>query len=229
MATKSTASAKDNQEKVAAYQAVAEMDKATAEKKPAPSTEPDPDPSAGPVSDSQVNEEDGPSVEERLQAAEAEAKEHYDRLLRISAEFENYKKRVARELQDARRFANESLLRELLPVVDNLERALVSGPDGEKAAASILQGVELTLKEINKLFDKFVVAPIEAEGKPFDPAFHQAMMQEPSAAVAENTVLRELLKGYTLHGRLLRPSMVVVAQKMPSEADDQQPSAEPTD
>lgn len=151
-------------------------------------------------------------LEAKLAEMEAEAKETYDRFLRVSAEFENYKKRSTREMNDFRKYANESIVRELLPVVDNLQRALTlsSAEDGSKA--DIIEGVELTLKEILKVLEKFNVKPIEAVDQAFDPNFHQAVMQKESENHPEQTVIEELQKGYMIHDRLLRAAMVVVSK-----------------
>ena len=146
-----------------------------------------------------------------LETAKQEAKEAYDRFLRVSAEFENYKKRSAREMDDFRKYANQSLIKEMLAVVDNLERALNSSNGNSSIDKCMADGVNLTLKEILKVFEKFNVKPIESIGQPFDPTFHQAMMQEETDDYPENTVITELQKGYMIHDRLLRPSMVVVA------------------
>lgn len=150
-------------------------------------------------------------METRLESVEQEAKEAHDRFLRVSAEFENYKKRSAREMDEFRKFANESLIREMLTVVDNLERALNSSNNDNQTNSHIAEGVDMTLKEILKVFEKFNVKPIEALGKPFDPNFHQAAMREETNERPENTVLNELEKGYMIHDRLLRPAMVVVS------------------
>jgi molecular chaperone GrpE len=150
-------------------------------------------------------------METRLEYVEQEAKEAHDRFLRVSAEFENYKKRSAREMDEFRKFANESLIREMLTVVDNLERALNSSNNDNQANSHIAEGVDMTLKEILKVFEKFNVKPIEALGRPFDPNFHQAAMREETNERPENTVLNELEKGYMIHDRLLRPAMVVVS------------------
>jgi molecular chaperone GrpE len=151
-------------------------------------------------------------LESRCEAAEQESRQHYERLLRVSADFENFKKRTFRENDDFRKFANELLLLELLPVVDNLERAIQSTSGEKIEVGCVIEGVEMTLKALVKIFEKFSVKIIEAEGKPFDPNFHQAMMQEASDSIPENTVIREFQKGYLLHDRLLRPSMVVVSK-----------------
>jgi len=158
------------------------------------------------------------SLEERLKAAEAKAKENYDRFLRISAEFENYKKRMEREMNDFRKFANESLFKDILPIVDNLERALeIPHENNEKAFDGMLEGVQMTLKGLLSSLEKFGVVPIESLDKAFDPNFHQSVAQEESKGHPENTVLRELQKGYTMKDRLLRPAMVMVSKKPDSK------------
>ncbi len=148
----------------------------------------------------------------KLLEAEQKAAETHDRFLRLAAEFENFKKRTAREIADFRKFANEALLKELLPVVDNLERAIESARAEEGGIQSLLQGVEMTRNEILKVFEKFGAVPITATGEIFDPNFHQAVAQETSNDHPENTVVKELQKGYMLHDRLLRPSMVIVSK-----------------
>lgn len=150
-------------------------------------------------------------IETALEKAEEEAKENFNRFLRVSAEFENYKKRTTREMTEFRKYANESIIKELLPVLDNLERAIASSSEEKDAEVCIIEGVEMTHKEILKIFGKFNVMPVEAIGQPFDPNFHQAVMQEESDEYPENTVLRELQKGYLMHDRLIRPAMVVVS------------------
>jgi len=157
-------------------------------------------------------------LENRCETAEKESRQHYERLLRVSADFENFKKRSFRETDDFRKYANELLLLELLTVVDNMERAIQSTNSENNAAGCVIEGVEMTLKALLKIFDKFSVKFIEAVGKPFDPNYHQAMMQEASDLYPENTIIREFQKGYLLHDRLLRPSMVVVS-KGPGKPD----------
>ena len=158
-------------------------------------------------------------LESKLAAKEQEAQETYDRLLRVSAEFENYKKRASREMEDFRKFSNQSLLKEMLSVVDNLELAMNS-TNGHKAIdKGLLQGLEMTHSEILKVFEKFNVKPIEAKGQVFDPTFHEAVMQEQTDEFDENTVINELQKGYLIHDRLLRPSMVVVAKASENKDD----------
>jgi len=157
------------------------------------------------------------TLKEKLAAKESEAKEYYDRYLRLAAEFDNFKKRSARERDEFRKFANESLIQELLTVADNLERAILSIKDDETASPNVLKGIDMTYKEILKVFEKFQVKPIDALGEQFDPTFHQAVMQEETDLRPDNTVLSELQKGYLIHDRLLRPSMVVVSKSATKE------------
>jgi len=157
-------------------------------------------------------------VQTRLEAKEQEAKETYERLLRVSADFENYKKRSARETEEFRKYANQTLLKEMLSVVDNLELAINSSNHGKKTDKNLIEGLNLTLNEILRVFEKFDVKPIEAQGQTFDPAFHEAVMREETDDFPENTVISEFQKGYLIHDRLLRPAMVVVAApKTPRE------------
>ena len=151
-------------------------------------------------------------LEAKLEVKEQEAKENYERLLRVSAEFENYKKRASRDLAELRKFSNQSLIKEMLSVIDNLELAMNSTNDHKTIDQGLLQGLDMTHKEILKVFEKFNVKPIEAKGHAFDPTFHEAVMQEATDEFDENTVINELQKGYLIHDRLLRPAMVVVAR-----------------
>jgi molecular chaperone GrpE len=157
-------------------------------------------------------------LEARLEAKEQEARENYDRLLRVSAELDNYKKRASRDQAELRKFANQSLIKEMLSVVDNLELAMNSTNGHKTIDQGLLQGLDMTHKEILKVFEKFNVKPIEAKGQTFDPTFHEAVMQEATDEFDENTVINELQKGYLIHDRLLRPAMVVVAR--PKESTD---------
>ena len=141
-----------------------------------------------------------------------------DRALRLSAEFENYKKRTQREINDFKKFANESIFRQLLSVVDNLERAIDAAQENSEESA-LFEGVKLTHKDIVKLFETFSVKPVEADNKAFDPNFHQAVTQEENDEFPDNTVTTVLQKGYLLHDRLIRPAMVVVSKKAKKETE----------
>ena len=141
-----------------------------------------------------------------------EVKAADDRYLRLCAEFENYKKRSAREMDKFKKFANESLIKEIFAVVDNLERAVNSANDDEWANSNLIQGVALSIKDLEKVFGKHGVKPIEAIGKAFDPVFHEAVIMQETDKYPENTVINELQKGYLIHDRLLRPAKVVVSK-----------------
>jgi len=151
-------------------------------------------------------------LKSKLEEKEQEAKENYDRFLRNAAELENYKKRTVRQMDEFRKYANDSLIMELLTVVDNLERAIESSRSDENSNAGVVEGVQMTLDEILKILDKFGVKPVAALEQPFDPAFHQAVMQEETGDFPAQTVIKELQKGYLLHDRLIRPAMVVVSK-----------------
>ena len=155
--------------------------------------------------------EEPADLQVQLEKAQNEAQEHYERFLRTAAELDNFRKRKEREVSDLRKYANQNLLRELLNVVDNLERAIGATQDTE-TADGLVEGVDMTLKELLKIFENAGVKPIAAVDQPFDPNLHEAVMQEESENIPENTVIRELQKGYQIHDRLLRPAMVVVSR-----------------
>ncbi len=157
----------------------------------------------------------------QLEEKTKEAQENYERFLRLAAETENLKKRLEREKADLLQFANENLIKELLPVVDHLELALEHGRQAATPAA-FLEGLELVQQGFLKTLGRFGVTPLAAVGQQFDPAYHNAVVQEPAPEVPDCTVLKDLQKGYLLHGRLLRPAMVVVArnnQETSSQSD----------
>lgn len=151
------------------------------------------------------------SEEKKIQQLEEQLASEKDKVLRLSAEFENYKKRKQRELDDFKRFANETVFKQLLTVVDNFERAIASTQDNSDPEG-LLKGVELIHKEIVKLLETFSVKVVEAENQTFDPNFHQAVTQEETDEVPDNTVTQVLQKGYLLHDRLIRPAMVIVSK-----------------
>lgn len=160
-----------------------------------------------------------PGLEEALAAQTEEAKRLQDRLLRLQAEFENFKKRMAREKVEFLKFANESLLLEFLPVLDNLDRALVSAR-AEASFASLVSGVEMIVRLFRSTLEKYGVTPMEAAGQPFDPSLHQAVAQLKSSDGSENHVVDEIQKGYFLEGRVLRAAMVRVSRAGSAEPGD---------
>ncbi len=141
----------------------------------------------------------------------ADIQDMSNKYLRLYAEFENYKKRVNKDKEELVRYGNESLIHELLPVIDNLEMALKHAPDN--ISSGLVQGVEITLRELRKALEKFGLTAIEAENKPFDPIVHHAMSQVERDDVDENTVVEEFRKGYMLKDKVLRPSFVAVSKK----------------
>ena len=149
-------------------------------------------------------------LRQELEAKSEEAKNNYDRFVRQAAELENFKKRAAREKEDAVRFANESLVKDLLPVIDNLERAVAHAQGGGNGKP-LVEGVEMVLKGLLDVLGKHGVAQISAVGQPFDPGKHEAMAQVETEEHAPNTVIEEHHKGYMLKDRLLRPALVTVA------------------
>lgn len=151
----------------------------------------------------------GLSLEEQLAAKEKEARENWDRFLRERADLENYRKRVGREKEELLNYGNKSLLEEILPIIDNLERALAHA--SEDGIGGVVEGIRMTHAMLLTALKKFNVTPIEAVGATFDSAFHQAMAQVPTDQHEPNTVVEEYQKGYMLKDRLLRPSMVTVA------------------
>lgn len=156
-----------------------------------------------------------------LEQKEAEARANYERFLRERAELENFKRRMQREKSEALRFANEPLVRDLLPVVDNLERATVHAQGGGNGQP-LIEGVQLVLRSFVEVLEKHGVTRVKATGEPFDPAKHEAMAQVESEEQLPNTVVEEHTPGYSLYGRLLRAAMVSVskAPAVPAEREN---------
>lgn len=148
-------------------------------------------------------------ADDALAAAEAKAAENYDRYLRAAAELDNVRKRAARDVEKARKFALEDFGRELLGVRDSLEMGIQAGANAD--AAALLEGKEATLKLLRTTMERFGIEEIDPLGEPFDPELHEAMTMQPSAEAEPGSVLQVVQKGYQLNGRLLRPAMVVVA------------------
>jgi molecular chaperone GrpE len=155
---------------------------------------------------------DGDTLLAKYRELEGELSEAQERVLRTAADAENFKKRLQREKEEQTRYTNESFMRELLPVIDNLERALEHSEAGADQGG-LGEGLNMTLKGFLDTLTRFGCTPVEAAGKPFDPNFHEAVSQEESDDHEPNTVLRELQKGYLLKERLLRPAMVIVSKR----------------
>ncbi|WP_305044984.1 nucleotide exchange factor GrpE [Geoalkalibacter sp.] len=157
-----------------------------------------------------------------LDECREEARRNHDLYLRAAADLDNFRKRAQREREDLAKFANERILREVLPVIDNLERALEHARQEAGDVRTLREGVEMTLGQFVKVLEKFGVTPVSSLGEVFDPARHEAMGQIESAEQPPNTVAQELQKGYLLHERLLRPALVMVtrAPAAPGPSDD---------
>ena len=171
-----------------------------------------------------------PTPEQRVATLESEKAEFKDRMLRIAAEFDNYKKRTRKEMSEHEAKAREAVLREFLEIADNLERAVSSWKEGEqKDVKSVQDGVDLVLRLFKSKLERHSVTAIVAKGQPFDPRVHDAISQAPSADVPPGTVLHELQKGYRVGERLLRPALVVVAKAPPASPVETSDKPAPTD
>ncbi len=142
----------------------------------------------------------------------SKAAELQDRLLRTQAELENYRKRSRRELEDQHRYAEIELIRDLLPLVDNVDRA-VAAAEKKADAASLLSGLKMMRTQLDEVFNTHLAKVITATGEPFDPSRHEAIMQQPSEEHPEHTVLVVARQGMTLHDRVIRPAQVIVSKK----------------
>jgi molecular chaperone GrpE len=155
-----------------------------------------------------------PEQLEELKTRAEKADENWERLLRTTADFDNFKKRAAREKQDAIRYANEGLLEKLVPVLDNFDAALSAAQASSGNSAQSLQtGVSMIFQQLKKALTEGGLEEVDATGQKFDPNLHEAVSQQESADVPEGQVLQQLRKGYKLRDRLLRPATVVVAKK----------------
>ena len=163
---------------------------------------------------SEPGQEELTELREKLDAKEKEAKEHYERYLRQVAEVENFKKRINREKEDAIRYANENLIKDILPVIDNLERAIAHAQGGGNGKP-LVEGVEMVLRGLLDVFGRHGVVQVPAVGEVFDPGKHEAMAQVESSQYEPNTVVDEHHRGYLLRDRLLRPALVTVAKAPP--------------
>ncbi|MBL69200.1 MAG: nucleotide exchange factor GrpE [Verrucomicrobiales bacterium] len=155
-----------------------------------------------------------PSGPKTLKEAAEKIAELESRVLRATADLDNYRKRAQREKEEARQFANQSLLEKLLPVLDNFEMAMDAAKDADPA---VRDGVEMILGQLKGVLNESGVEEVDALGQEFDPALHEAVSQEETTEAAEGTVVKQLRKGYRLHERLVRPASVIVA-KAPAEA-----------
>ena len=155
--------------------------------------------------------DDETDLEKELEEARKEASENRDKMLRMAADCENLRKRMQREKETSLKYAEENILRELLPSIDNLERAVEQGKDSNDAAV-LLEGVEMTMKGLLASLEKVGLKPIESLGEPFDPNYHEAMVMEVSKDVPEQHIKQVFEKGYLFKERLIRAAKVVVSK-----------------
>lgn len=169
----------------------------------------DKDPASGEEAGDDLNSD----LNAQLAEAESKAEEFRDQYLRTAAEMENLRKRAARDVEQAHKFALEKFVVELLPVVDALEMGLNAAQDVKDQAGALMEGTEMTLKQFQQVMEKFGIEPISPEGEEFNPEYHEAMAMQPSSEQSPNTVLTVVQKGYLLNGRVVRPARVLVAKE----------------
>ena len=160
------------------------------------------------------------TLEAELVASREEVEKQKDLYLRTRAETDNFRRRMQREKDELSKFANENILREVLPVMDNLQRAVDHATTNDKSGSTLLDGVVMTLSQFKSVLDKSKVVVVEAKGVAFDPACHEAMGQLECDECLPNTVVEVLQEGYTLNGRLLRPALVMLSKAVTAPAAD---------
>jgi molecular chaperone GrpE len=160
---------------------------------------------------------DEAAVEQDIAAVRGALAEYEDRYLRLAADFENYKRHKTQELSDRSRYASEDAARALLPVLDNLRRAVEHAPEAG-TEDFFVNGLHLVVREFETALERLGITPVKAVGEPFDPAVHEAVQGEESTEVDRDTVTAELVRGYRLHDRLIRPAMVRVAHPSTASA-----------
>jgi len=172
----------------------------------------------------QVDEMTKQELLEKLRDAEKQSQENYDLYMRAYAEMENIKKRGVKEREDLAKFANELLIKEILPVIDSLEKALIHARDGTNPSG-LAEGIEMIFKGLMNTLEKAGLKEVEAMGKPFDPHFHEAVSQQADDTVPPKHVIMEMQKGYLLNGRLIRPSIVMISQGNGGKKDHEEDHA----
>lgn len=151
-------------------------------------------------------------LQQELTAAEEKANQYWERILRMQADAENMLRRSERDIANAHKYALEKFIGELIPIFDNLERAVAAHTDDDSSQGSLLDGVRLTIKMIQPALEKFGVQQVNPEGQPFNPEHHQAVSAQEVPGVKAGMVINVLQKGYLLNNRLVRPAMVVVSK-----------------
>ncbi len=167
---------------------------------------------AGEETEPAVDAESPEAMAAALEQAHEEVREAQDKLLRVAADFENQKKRLQREKETSLKYAEENIIREILPSLDNLERAVNQDHNSEDFGNQLLEGVQLTIKGLMAALEKVGLTPLASVGEPFDPNFHEALVMEASKDVPEQRVIQEFERGYMLKDRLLRAAKVVVSK-----------------
>jgi molecular chaperone GrpE len=155
-------------------------------------------------------------LQEKIATLEKEKKELHDRFLRGAADLENFRRRSRKDVDDARTRSREEVLKEILPSIDNLERAVLAALEPTATVAVLVEGVKLVLRQFLSGLERFEIKPFPAQGEPFDPARHEAVSQVETAEHPPGTVVSEMQRGYMIGGRLLRPAMVAVAKAPPA-------------
>lgn len=153
----------------------------------------------------------------KLKEDAAKAQEYWDKLLRLQADFENNRKRLEKEKQDFFRYASEGIMLELLNILDDLERAVELAQEKHQDLSAFLKGVEMIMAHLYEMLKEHGIKPIEAQGKAFDPNFHEALMQVENKELTEHTIVEELQKGYLLNDRVIRTAKVKVSKKSSSD------------
>ena len=173
-------------------------------------------------SEAETEAQSEPDLAAELEAALAQAAANKEAELRAHAEMQNIRRRAERDVENAHKFALEKMAGELLTVVDNLERALQAAGAADESSQALREGVEMTLSSFIATLSKFNIEQLDPEGEPFNPQEHQAMSMIENADVEPNTVVAVLQKGYSLHGRLIRPAMVMVSKTAAAPKIDEQ-------
>lgn len=177
----------------------------------------------GPPAEDQAPQAQQPDLEAlqaQIEGLRAKSDAHWDQLLRLQAEMENQRKRSARDVEQAHKYALEKFITELLPVKDSLELGVASTTQ-DTDITKLKEGLELTLKMLERVLEKFDIAEIDPHHQPFDPTLHQAMTLKESEALAPNTVASVMQKGYLLNDRLIRPALVIVSKAPPGDSNAQ--------
>lgn len=189
------------------------MNKKMAEARPTTDADMADNPSAEPAGTDAAAEPLTPAQIEELKTRASKADEYWQRLLRTTADSENFKKRAQREREESIKFANESLIKKIIPVLDNFDMALAAAQNQPAGPQSLQAGVAMIYQQLRNALLESGLEEVDATGKVFDPNWHEAVSQQESADVPEGNVLQQLRKGYKLRERLIRPATVIVARK----------------